>query len=260
MLLGNPSQAGNDPRARDNYLMVKPFFALSYNDTKGIPNWVSWRVTVADLGDAPRKQDFDPDVALPVSFRQVQSREYTRSGFDRGHMCPHSDRAANQDMSFATFVMTNIIPQAPNVNRKAWEQLESYGRDLVKEQNVRLYVIAGPIGQGGRGSSGVRESIGGGVCVPAECWKIIVVLPEAGSDDLAKVSPATRVISVDMPNDEDKVGEEWDKFRTSAAEIERKTGLHFFDHVRSDVAETLRQKIDHEAIPPPKPHHYGGVD
>ena len=40
-------------------------------------------------------------------------RDYTGSGFDRGHMCPHSDRAANEEMSFATFVMSNIIPQAP---------------------------------------------------------------------------------------------------------------------------------------------------
>jgi len=28
------------PANRDNYLMVKPFFALSYNDTNGTPNWV----------------------------------------------------------------------------------------------------------------------------------------------------------------------------------------------------------------------------
>src|SRR5436853_3519840 len=55
MLLGNPSGATADPANRNNYLMVKPHFALSYNDANGTPNWVSWRVTRADLGDAPRK-------------------------------------------------------------------------------------------------------------------------------------------------------------------------------------------------------------
>src|SRR3954471_23929474 len=43
LLLGNPSGAGTSDR--DNYLMVKPYFVLSYNNQKGEPNWVSWRVT-----------------------------------------------------------------------------------------------------------------------------------------------------------------------------------------------------------------------
>ena len=66
-------------------------------------------------------------------------------------MCPHSDRAANTDMSYATFVMTNIIPQAPNVNRKAWAEMENYCRELVRHHDS-LFIIAGPIGEGGTGT------------------------------------------------------------------------------------------------------------
>ena len=166
-------------------------------------------------------------------------------------MCPHSDRAANQDMSFATFVMTNIIPQAPNVNRKAWEQLESYCRDLVTQEHDRLYITSGPAGQGGRGSRGLKQTIGGGrVVVPAECWEIIVVIPESGgSDDLSKLNSNTRVITVEMPNDQDAVGEEWAGFRTSASQVEKETGLHFFDRVKPEIAASLREKVDHESIP-----------
>src|SRR4029078_10626154 len=65
LLLGNPSGATSDPRDSDNYLMVKRHYALSYSNSRGIPNWVSWRVTRADLGDAPRKRQFDPDLDLP---------------------------------------------------------------------------------------------------------------------------------------------------------------------------------------------------
>jgi len=129
MLLGNPSGAVADPASRDNYLMVKRHYALSYNDSKGTPNWVSWRVTKYDLGDAPRKRQFDPDGDLASGFYRVTHRDYTGGGFDRGHMCPHSDRANSQEASFATFVMSNIIPQAPNVNQGAWAQLEDYTRD-----------------------------------------------------------------------------------------------------------------------------------
>jgi len=259
LLLGNPSGATADPSNRSNYLMIKPYYALSYNDGAGTPNWVSWRVVSSDLGDAPRKRLFDPDNTLPPTFKVVTQRDYTGSGFDRGHMCPHSDRAATQEMSYATFVMTNIIPQAPNVNQKAWAQLEMYCRDLVRRRN-HLYVIAGPNGRGGRGSNGSAESLAGGkVTVPAECWKVIVVVPESGpasDDDLSKLTPRNRVIAVVMPNDNDAVGEEWATFRTTAAEIERRTGFHFFDRVPAEVATALRQKVDGAAVAPPTPMNH----
>ena len=259
LLLGNPSGATSSFTNSDNYLMVKPYYVLSYNSDEGIPNWVSWEVTMDDLGSAPRKQVFDPDTTLPAGFNVVTTREYAGSGFQRGHMCPHSDRAANLEMSYATFVMTNIIPQPPNVNEKAWAQLESYCRRLV-DRHQHLHIMSGPIGRGGRGTNGFRETLGrGNVVVPAECWKVVVVVPEGGSsDDLAKIDAATRVVAVEMPNDNDVVGEEWAKYRTSPAQIELKTGLRFFSRLRPDVAEAMRQKVDDDAIPPPRALGHGG--
>jgi len=258
LLLGNPSGASTNPADQNNFLMVKPYFVLSYNSQKGTPNWVSWHVTAAYLGDAPRKQVFDPDDSLPIGFKVVRSSEYSGSGFDRGHMCPHGDRCANVDMSYSTFIMTNIIPQAPNVNRKAWDQLEVYCRGLARQHN-HLYIQAGPIGIGGIGSRGSREYIGNGmVNVPAECWKVIVVVPEdGGDDDLAKINTGTRVIAVDMPNNQDVVSDVWDIYRTSVAAIEQKTGFQFFDRLRPDLAATLKQKVDDIPIPPPRPLGHG---
>jgi endonuclease G len=166
-------------------------------------------------------------------------------------------------MSYATFVMTNIIPQAPNVNRKAWEQLESYGRDLVRNEHDRLYVIAGPAGRGGRGSNGPRETIGkaNAVAVPAECWKIIVVIPPGGSggdeDDTLRITESTRVVTVIMPNDNDQVSWAWAQYRTTPAEVESRTGYHFFDRLNPGIAAALRAKLDTQAIPPPVPRKYG---
>jgi endonuclease G len=254
LFLGNPGGATPDPANRNNFLMVKPYFALSYNDDAGTPNWVSWRVTINDLGDAPRKPEFDPDLSLPPGFKIVTSRDYSGSGFDRGHMCPHGDRSANIEMSYSTFVMTNVIPQAPNVNRKAWDEEEIYLRDLVRRRHERLYIVAGPIGQGGRGTEGFKQAIGRGkVVVPAGCWKVAVAVPDEGVDDLAEFDAGTRVVTVLMPNDNDVVGEEWAQFRTSPAEIEQRTGLHFFDRLPAPVAQSLRQKVDNDPIPPPRP-------
>lgn len=271
LLLGNPSDATADPANKANYLMVKPYFALCYNNAVGTANWVSWRVTRGDLGQAERKP-FNADPTLPPGFYRVTSADYNGSGFDRGHICPHSDRAANDDMSGATFAMTNIMPQAPNVNQRAWKNLEEYGRKLVADGH-RLYVVAGPWGRGGvcgpqgrKGpdDNGFRTDVGKGrVAVPAECWKVIVVVPESGgNDDLAKVNDATRVIAVDMPNDDDRFagekGEEWAGYRTSPAAVEQKTRLRFFTALRPDVAEALRRKVDDVPIPKPKSSSRGG--
>jgi endonuclease G len=175
-------------------------------------------------------------------------------------MCPRSDRSATEEMSFATFVMTNIIPQAPNVNGKAWNNLENYCRDMVRRGGAagkRLYLVAGPAGRGGRGSRGRRETIGGGsravVVVPAECWKVIVAVPDEGADDPGRITADARVIAVVMPNDNDEVGDEWAKYRVTVAAIEQRTGLRFFDRLAPDVAEALRRKVDDMAVLPPRP-------
>jgi endonuclease G len=260
LVLGNPSNASTDPANRDNFLMVKPYFALSYNDSKGTPNWVSWTLTDSDLGEAPRKQTFDEDLSLPSGFFRITSRDYSESGFDRGHMCPHGDRTANLEMSYATFVMTNVIPQAPNVNRKAWDQMEEYCRELARHHD-RLFILAGPVGEGGVGSRGSRQTIGQGrVVVPTACWKLVVDVPDTGGNDPAQIGPDARVLTVEMPNNEDVVDESWAQYRTTPARIEQETGLHFFTNLKPDLADKFRSRLDRMPLPPPRivVHHGSG--
>lgn len=251
--MGNPSGATRSAFHADNYLMEKEYFTLSYNNSKGTPNWVCWRLEAGDLGDAPRTT-FYPDETLPGSFQRITPKDYTGSGFDRGHMCPHSDRSANPDMSHATFVMSNIIPQSPPVNQKAWAQLEMYCRSLVERRKKKLYIISGPAGQGGTGSDGFKNIIGERfkVVVPAQCWKVIMVLDAEGGDDLQKVNEHTRLIAIIMPNDM-SVGEDWSRFRVPVKDVEKLTGYKFFSKVPANIIEPLKEKADDEHIPAPEP-------
>jgi endonuclease G len=246
--MGNPSGAAAEAKAADNYLLEKPYYALSYNNGKGTPNWVSWRLAAEDIGSAPRV-DFYPDDELPADFEHVTPSDYTGSGFDRGHLCPHADRSATEGMSRATFAMSNIIPQSPNVNRQAWEELESYCRELAEQGEV-LYIVAGPAGQGGEGREGRAKIIGRDhtVVVPAQCWKVILVLPAGSSEDPSKVDDRARLIAVIMPNDM-SVGAEWTPYRVSVAEVEKLTGYSFFDRVPASVMGPRKQKADTTAIP-----------
>jgi len=92
LVMGNPSNATDDPSSKNNFLMNKDFFALSYNNATGTPNWVAWHLEKKDLGNLPRPRRFSEDANLPGGFTKITHEDYTHSGFDRGHMCPHSDR------------------------------------------------------------------------------------------------------------------------------------------------------------------------
>src|SRR5687767_2177054 len=85
--LGNPSAATADPTNRTRFLIERPQYALDYNDTTREPNWVSWNLTIADVGNSGRA-DFLTDTTLPAGFHRVTPADYTNSGYDRGHMCP----------------------------------------------------------------------------------------------------------------------------------------------------------------------------
>ena len=237
---GNPSRAKADVSDRNNFLMEKPYFALSYNDANGTPNWVSWRVAREDLGAAPRFP-FLPDPDLPPGFKKVTTQDYEGSGFDRGHMCDHADRQSSEEASKATFVMTNIVPQSSANNEKGWEKFESYCRTLVKDRGKELYVVAGPQGKGGesRGRSlQVIRSKDGDIVVPAVTWKVVMAL-----DQGAAPGPDMRLIAVVMPNDE-TVGNDWTKYRRSVRDVEKLTDYTFFDRVDPSVIGPLKEKID----------------
>jgi endonuclease G len=249
LVMGNPSGATDDPANPDNYLMRKGYFALSYNNARGTPNWVSWCLQKSDLGSAPRGE-FYPDPTLPRGFKRIFPKDYRDGGFDRGHMCPHGDRAGSPEASRATFVMTNIIPQAPNCDQLAWADLEVYGRSLAK-RGYTLYIVSGPQGKGGEGSHGRKETIdGGAVIVPARCWKVMLVLRggTGTADDVGRVSRDTRLIAVVMPNDQ-SVEHGWEKYRTSVKEVENLTGYRFFDRVPADIIGPLKEKVDRENVP-----------
>ena len=91
----------------------------------------------------------------------VRPNDYRGAGFDRGHLCPAGDRSVSREDMDATFLMSNMVPQAPDLNRITWEKLESYCRDQVRDGDQVLYITAGPAGRGGVGSDGPRDTLRG---------------------------------------------------------------------------------------------------
>ena len=116
MAMGNPSKATTNDNDKDNYLLVKKQYAMSYNNSKGMANWVSWHLSTAWMGNADRCNCFSADESLPDGFFMARSTNYLSTGFDRGHLCPSADRSASDADNAATFLMTNMSAQAPILN------------------------------------------------------------------------------------------------------------------------------------------------
>ena len=244
LTLGNPSGATSDPANATNYLLVHPEFTIGYNANRGIPTWVSWHLDQADLGEAPRQNNFRPDPALSRQFYQVAPASYARAGFDKGHNCPSGDRTADLDVNAATFLMTNMVPQAPRNNQQTWAHLEEYGRSQVK-RGQEIYVIMGSYGRGGTGTNGFAQTLDQGrVTVPARIWKVMVILPD-GLNDLQRIAtdPAVRVLAVDTPND-NAVDPDWKQYLTSVDKIEAATGLNLLSALPRDAQARLQQLVD----------------
>jgi len=243
MAMGNPSNAVASITYPNNYLMTKTQYTMSYNDSKRTCNWVSWHLSSAWIGTTPRQDDFRADATLPTGWVQVGATDYSGSGFDRGHMCPSADRTGSITDNSATFLMTNMIPQAPNNNQVTWANLENYCRSLVDAGN-ELYIISGPWGQGGTGSVGYFTTISTkNIVVPAYTWKIIVVLP-VGSSDVSRITTTTRIIAVWMPNTQTCSSQTWGYYRKSVDYIESQTGYNFLSNVSTTLQATIEAKVD----------------
>ena len=151
---------------------------------------MAWRLTKTDMGDAERQNDFRPDSRLPGGWMIIDSRDYSSSGYERGHLCPSADRSSSPALNSETFLMTNIAPQVHGLNSGPWEKLERYSRSMAR-RDANLYIIAGPV----RDERKDRRT----VTIPSNFWKVIVVIENGG--DISSADANTRVIAVDMPNE-----------------------------------------------------------
>jgi len=239
LALGNPTNAqATNP---NNFLLARSQYALSYNGDRGTANWVSWQLNADWLGNTERQDTFRQDGGLPAGVYQVTPNDYRNTGYDRGHIVPSGDRTRSVADNSATFLMTNILPQAPQNNRGIWRELEEYSRDWVYQFDGTLYMLAG--------GYGVQETLAAGrVTVPSRLWKIIVAI--APGDTIADIDAATPIIAVDMPN-RDTAIEDWRMYQTTVDQIELATGYDFLSTVPLEMQATLEAtQLDTSSVMP----------
>lgn len=253
LMLGNPTGAKADASSKDNYLLTKTGYVLSYNADTLTANWAAWHLDKRDLGDAVRSNDFRVDDTLGKEFFLVKSSDYQFNdyGFDRGHLCPSADRTADAEKNSETFLMTNMVPQSPDNNRIVWKALETYERDKAAAGN-ELYIFAGVLGRGGQSDKGEFSEIkikdGLSIAVPAYTWKIMLILPD-GDGDFERINKDTAVICVMIPNRQGlkkkgvKTNDLWKEHTATVDAIEDATSWDFFAPLDDDIEDAIEARL-----------------
>lgn len=203
-----------------SYLFRQPRWALQLID-----------LTTQMVDQSVQRADsrFRDDVRVPEMFRS-SPMDYKRSGFDRGHMITSADRKQRAVVNSETFLMSNICPQAPDVNRRSWLDLEKAVRKLAAKENIlEVYTVCGPLF-----SIGDRIAVIGDNRVMAPSGFFKSVLAE---DRRGKLSLWSFVI----PNESTNC--QLSDFLVATVEVESKAGLSLWDRLHGSTAEKMKSLV-----------------
>lgn len=210
----------------ESQILRREGYVASYNKDTKIANWVMWHLTSERLtGPAKRKNsgfEEDGDVPLP----RAMDRDYSRSGYDRGHLCPAGDNKFSDKAMAQSFLFTNICPQDPNLNRGDWNEMEQQCRRWA-EQYGDIYVVAGPILFRGKHKTIGRNK----VTVPEAFFKVVLCL-----------QGKPKGIGFIYRNEEGNRPK--GDYVNSIREVERLTGFDFFSRLEDGLENKVERTAD----------------
>lgn len=203
-------------------LTVHTSFSLGYSEAHEQAAWVAYLLSKRHMKNLhDRRNNFRADPAINTG--SASPRDYTKAGYDRGHLAPAADFDYSKEALSESFYMSNMSPQAPAFNRGGWKELEEQVRNWATQEDS-LWVVTGPI------LSGSLKKIGtNGVSVPKYFYKII----------LDARQPEIKMISFLMPNM--KISHELRYWVVTTDSVEQLSGLDFFPHLPDVLEDSLER-------------------
>lgn len=207
-----------------NDLVRHTYYILSYNEKYEQANWVYYSLTDSMVlnGGEERSNSFKMDKLILTG--SAKSSDYTKSGYDRGHLCPAADMGFNPLAMNESFLMSNVSPQTPEFNRGIWKELETTVRSWAKKEKS-ISIVTGPVFKDNKGQIGQEE-----VLVPGYFFKVIY---DRTGDP--------RMIAFLFPNA--KSDRPLTDFAVTTDEVEKLTGFDFFSQLPDETESKLENSI-----------------
>lgn len=204
-------------------------FLTGWSDLRGNPLWTMYRLDRTghpSIGERPGHFSEDWRTLWPVT-----SDDYTGSGYDRGHQAPNYAIAAvhGRRGQLDSFLMSNISPQRPDLNRRVWQRLEEVVVDHFAERFGTVWVTTGPV------FDDHITRMASLIEIPDAFYKIVVA-PGNGTTP-------PKMLAFIVPQSV-RGNEPLDRFLVSIDEIETRTGFDFFSQLPNDLAASLESRIN----------------
>ncbi|WP_343765992.1 DNA/RNA non-specific endonuclease [Gangjinia marincola] len=213
------------PTSTTGSIIHHNYYSLSYAEDHEQAEWVAYELNKEQLVNNDFKRPyFEIDLAVPTGA--AHWRNYKKSGYDRGHLCPAADREFSREAYEETFLTSNISPQLNAFNAGIWNRLEQKVRYWAKSYDG-VYVITGGVLENDLEQIGTE-----GVSVPREFYKILYDVRNGEHTAIAFLFP------------HQASNEGLYTFVTSIDHIERRTGIDFFSTLPDTIENELEKSSD----------------
>ena len=208
------------PTSTTGVVVSHKYYTLSYAEAHEQAEWVAYDLQKEHLIKNNFKRPYFVE-DRSVKTKSANHKNYRKSGYDKGHLCPAADRKLNYDAFHETFLTSNISPQNHDFNAGVWNRLEQKVR-FWAEKYDGVYVITGGVLKNGLMVIGEEE-----VSVPQEFYKIVVDVSEGEYKAIAFIIPNRAT---------DK---SFYEYTVTIDVIEKRTGIDFFSNLSEDIENEL---------------------
>ena len=202
------------PTSTTKQIVKHQYYTLSYNEKFEQAEWVAYELKKEYLKNNDFKRPYfieDPK----VTTGSADWKNYKKSGYDKGHLCPAGDMEFDKSAYTDTFFTSNISPQKHDFNSGVWNRLEQKARYWAGKYSD-IYIVTGGILKDSDKKIGTEK-----VAVPKYFYKII--LAKSGKEHIA--------IAFLVPN-EDSDKSLYD-FVVPIETLEKMTGIDFFPNLKN---------------------------
>ena len=216
------------PSSTTNQIIRHDYYTLSYSEKHEQAELVAYELKKNYVKNNDFKRPYfieDPK----VKTGSADWRNYKKSGYDKGHLCPAGDMEFALKAYNDTFFTSNISPQLHDFNGGIWNRLEQKVRYWATKYDG-IYVVTGGILHPSLQTIGKEK-----VSVPNYFYKILLDYSNGQYRMIAFLVPSKKS---DKPLYD---------FVVSVDTVEKMTGIDFFPKLDDKIENNLEKASNYKA-------------